>query len=158
MTPIKTKNGKRLIKSRYYKITVEGRRVDLHRYLMEQKLGRRLERWEEVHHKDEDPHNNSLDNLELKSKRAHFLHHQPSFRKRVWTPAEREAYRIRFSGAGSTNAKLTQAQAEEIRKRASAGEKYRDLAIEFGVHHSCISDIKNNKAYRSYSTITEAAA
>jgi hypothetical protein len=42
-----------------------GRRVYEHRYVMEQHLGRKLERWETVHHKDGDKANNELDNLEL---------------------------------------------------------------------------------------------
>jgi len=41
-----------------------------HRYIMAQILGRPLERWEQVHHRDGNKTNNSPSNLELRS-----LHH-----------------------------------------------------------------------------------
>jgi len=45
--------------------TVDGRRVALHRYLVEQKIGRRLTSIETVHHIDMDKHNNTVENLYL---------------------------------------------------------------------------------------------
>lgn len=150
MTPIPTKDGKGYIRSRYLKITVNGRKVDEHRYVMEQHLGRRLERWEEVHHKNEDTHCNVIENLELKTKRAHFLHHQPSFRPRKWTDGDRLTYRMRFSGERGYGAKLTNAQAAEIRLKIANGRGIRSLAREYKICHSCISRIKHNKAYREF--------
>jgi hypothetical protein len=47
----------------------------LHRVLMEIKLGRLLERSEDVHHKDEDKTNDHPDNLELKTGSDHAKHH-----------------------------------------------------------------------------------
>ncbi|MBA7636617.1 hypothetical protein ES703_44238 [subsurface metagenome] len=41
--------------------TKDGRRVRLPRYLMEQKLGRKLKTEETVHHRDMDVHNNPID-------------------------------------------------------------------------------------------------
>lgn len=41
-----------------------------HRYVMAQMLGRPLEKWEQVHHRDGDKHNNHPSNLELRT-----LHH-----------------------------------------------------------------------------------
>lgn len=42
-----------------------------HRYVMEQKLGRYLEPFETVHHKDHNKQNNNIDNLELLSNSEH---------------------------------------------------------------------------------------
>lgn len=56
-----------------------GRRVRYHRFLMEQKLGRKLERNEIVHHIDGNKHNNELENLMLLSSSEHAKLH---FKKR----------------------------------------------------------------------------
>ena len=59
-------------KPKYYKtIKVDGKWVREHRWLMEQHLGRKLERWEQVHHIDGNHLNNSLDNLEVLSNADH---------------------------------------------------------------------------------------
>ena len=47
----------------------------LHRVLMENKLGRFLEPWEQVHHKDEDKKNDDPGNLEVLTAKAHARHH-----------------------------------------------------------------------------------
>ena len=48
----------------------------LHRVLMENKIGRILLPGEEIHHIDEDKTNDSIDNLELKTKSEHSRYHQ----------------------------------------------------------------------------------
>jgi hypothetical protein len=53
------------------------RTVLQHREIMEAHIGRRLKRWEVVHHRDEDKRNNSLDNLELTTRPEHSRHHRP---------------------------------------------------------------------------------
>lgn len=56
----------------YIYIKIAGAWVSEHRFIMEQKLGRPLRKYEEVvHHKDHDPSNNSLDNLEVLSPSEH---------------------------------------------------------------------------------------
>jgi hypothetical protein len=52
-------------KSGYRYLTVDGRRIGEHRYVMEQMIGRRLERWETPHHKNGRRADNSPGNLEL---------------------------------------------------------------------------------------------
>lgn len=54
----------------------DGRVIGEHRFVMEKKLGRRLNRNEHVHHKDEKKRNNALGNLEVKSPAAHVRDHQ----------------------------------------------------------------------------------
>jgi hypothetical protein len=57
-------------------IKVEGGWMLRSRYVMEQTLGRKLESWEEVHHKDEDTMNDAPDNLQLfPSKSEHMKFH-----------------------------------------------------------------------------------
>ena len=64
------------IASSYKKVSVDGNDIYEHRYLIEQKLGRKLESWEVVHHTDEDPENNALENLKLLSRSKHSRDHQ----------------------------------------------------------------------------------
>ena len=58
-------------KHTYKTITVDGKQVRVHRYLMEQHLGRKLESWEHVHHINGDSHDNRLENLAVLSNSAH---------------------------------------------------------------------------------------
>ena len=46
-----------------------------HRVIMEKHLGRRLEPWEIIHHKDENPANNALENLEIQEFGTHSVNH-----------------------------------------------------------------------------------
>ena len=62
--------------NKYKAIKVKGVKHDEHRYLMEQKLGRKLDRTEIVHHKNENPRDNNIDNLEVITLAEHArLHH-----------------------------------------------------------------------------------
>jgi hypothetical protein len=53
-----------------------GKKVRKHRWLMEQQLGRKLEPWEHVHHKDGDPLNNDLNNLQVIEEAEHMRLHK----------------------------------------------------------------------------------
>jgi len=62
------------------------------------------------------------------------------------TPVENRADAIRHGthihGEEHANAKLTEAQVNEIRRRALAGENQQRLAEEFGIVQSAVSNIK----------------
>lgn len=55
----------------YLRVRVDGVTMLQHRYVMEQTLGRKLETWETVHHKDHNKKNNDPTNLELISNAEH---------------------------------------------------------------------------------------
>jgi uncharacterized protein (DUF1330 family) len=75
-----------------------------HRLVMEQKLGRYLERGEVVHHIDGNRENNSEQNLMVFQTNAVHLKHELTGRVPNWTPEGREA--IRKSLLGNTNGRL----------------------------------------------------
>lgn len=58
-------------KHNYKTIYINGKQYRLHRYIMEQHLGRKLERWEHVHHINDDSHDNRLENLVVVSNSDH---------------------------------------------------------------------------------------
>lgn len=70
-------------KTHYVLVRINGRYVKEHRYVMEQHLGRKLLRTEEVHHKDTNKFNNDISNLEVLSKSEHARLHNsdPELRK-----------------------------------------------------------------------------
>lgn len=64
----------------YHRICVEGKWILEHRHNMEIKLGRKLLLNELVHHKDGNPRNNVIENLELETRASHNNIHHPKER------------------------------------------------------------------------------
>jgi hypothetical protein len=56
---------------KYKIIKIDGKQVREHRWIMEQHLGRKLQRWEHVHHINDDSSDNRLENLEVLSNADH---------------------------------------------------------------------------------------
>lgn len=60
---------------KYKAIKVNGKKIDEHRYIMEQHLGRKLTKNEVVHHINGNKQDNRLENLELMSRSEHSRKH-----------------------------------------------------------------------------------
>lgn len=56
-----------------------GKKVREHRWLMEEKLGRKLERYEHVHHINGDPLDNRMENLVVLHQNAHLRLHKQQY-------------------------------------------------------------------------------
>ena len=59
----------------YIRVKVDGKWVLEHRFVMEEKIGRKLLCTELVHHVDENKKNNSYDNLDIKTRVTHAILH-----------------------------------------------------------------------------------
>ncbi len=68
--------------SRYRKMRVNGKEVKVHRYVMEQILGRPLGELEFVHHINENRYDNRPENLRLVTPKEHIAVHDQSYRSR----------------------------------------------------------------------------
>lgn len=132
--------------SNYKAIKVNGKKMDEHRYIMEQHLGRQLARDEVVHHKDGDKSNNEIENLELMSLSEHTRQHRTGN-----TPSEETRQKLSeaLTGHKSTSRKLNDNQVEQVRELHNNGISNREIAKMFGVNHQTINDLINGKYYKN---------
>lgn len=110
-----------------------------HRKVLEQKLGRSLLPGHETHHKCENPgciEPEHLEEIEMREHRRMHLLEKPRGQR---TGPTTEEWRHSIAKAISV---LTEEQAVVIRSRLAIGEKGCDLAAEYGVAASTISNIK----------------
>lgn len=78
-----------------------GRRIALHRAIVEDHLGRPLAANEIVHHIDHNPLNNDLSNLQVMTRAEHCIYHLRMMPATPWTPDE-EADLLRLRREGLT--------------------------------------------------------
>ncbi len=71
--------GKKIGNNRYLRVYGygSGKNLKVHRAVMEKYLGRKLEKWEHVHHVNEDPHDNRIENLQVLTSSEHAKLHHP---------------------------------------------------------------------------------
>ena len=123
----------------YKRKRINGINTDVHRHVMEQKLGRKLRPGELVHHVDEDMWNNAPDNLELTDRSTHSRHHMHSgFRPN----SEQQA-----RGERNGKAKLTEAKIRKIRRLVRSGKTHRVVGEIMGVHKSTVSKVVARKIW-----------
>lgn len=139
--------------TRYKAIKVNGKKRDYHRWLMEQKLGRPLRRDEVVHHINEDPRDNDVNNLCLLSNSEHTRHHQLGKKASPETLAKMS--KAQLGNSYGPPRKLTDEQVLYIRENYKPYDPElgaRALSKRFGIDHSTISRIASGQAYRGAKT------
>lgn len=120
---------------------------DEHRVLMEQALGRTLDRLEHVHHKDGNKRNNALENLEVLSAKEHLQLHRKEHRRVEWTKEMRAEYSRKFSRERHPQSKVTPEMAAAIKARIAEGKRNVEIAKEFRISRPLVSQIRHGKRW-----------
>ena len=138
----------------YAKKKVNGKTYLLHRWLMEQHVGRPLRDDEIVHHKNAKKLDNRLENLEVMSRQQHSEHHNQKHPRQqpcvvcgeMFTPTPTKRARKKTCSREcfakrrvTVSSKLTTEQRTEIRTAYTAGGvTQQTLAERYGVTRPCI--------------------
>lgn len=143
----------------YRKLKVDGKTVYAHRHRVEQRLGRKLARTEQVHHKNEDKRDNSDDNLEVKTPLEHGRHHfakNPIVKTceacgRRFEPPQPHRKRDRACSMPCRDVLIMRARLgeerfarldiAEIRNANDGGESLRSIGRRYAVNHHTIERI-----------------
>lgn len=135
-------------KSKYRAIKIDGVKHDYHRWLMEQKLGRKLSSDELVHHVNEDTMDNRIENLEVMSRSEHTRLHQAGRKVADWV---RKAQSERMMGKPNTACrKLSDKDVKFIRAHYTPRDRefgLRPLAKKYGINHSALHRIIKGARY-----------
>jgi hypothetical protein len=126
------------------------------------KIGRPLQSGEQVHHVNENTFDNLPDNLEVLTPKEHRQRHamyperkecavcsveftpHPSKRKRQQTCSRKCSHEL---ARRNVPRKISVHDRDSIRKRRSSGEKLTEIARDFGVSATTISDIARGVGY-----------
>ena len=129
----------------YEVVRKDGKRRPVHVLMMEQILGRPLKDNEVVHHINGDKRDNSPENLQVMDRREHGQLHNLGFSP---TAGTLEKLRIYHTGQPSPTRVLNREQVREIAEKLKQKQPVTEIAKEYGVGHTVISNISNGKTYR----------
>lgn len=137
-------------RSKYKAVKIDGVKHDYHRWLMEQKVGRKLGSDEIVHHLNENKLDNDINNLQIMTRAEHARLHAktPYFSEKA-----RERAREYLSGRPAFNRKLTEEDVTFIKDHYTPRDVdygARALARKYGVDHTSILNIVKGKFYTSF--------
>lgn len=113
------------------------------RKIMERALGRKLSRYEAVHHKDRNIKNNDISNLQLMSLSEHSSYHMSG---RTLSKATKRKLQ-RQSQKRRPGAKLLSSDILTIRKMLKDGIKQGLIAFIFGVYRQTINEINCGRSW-----------
>ncbi|MDP4117648.1 MAG: HNH endonuclease [Bacillota bacterium] len=126
---------------------VHGVKHDVHRLVMEEKLGRPLTSSEIVHHGDEDKQNNDPENLELTTRSKHARHHMTG--KHPTEETRRKISDYKKLHPDYSSRKLAFNQVMMVFELHAKGKSLRYIGGFFGVDHTTILNILHGRSYQS---------
>lgn len=142
------------LKSKYRGIKINGVRINEHRYVMEQIIGRKLTSNEIVHHIDGNKLNNNPDNLQLLTRKQHVQVHFKGVKRTAETLEKiREASKQRWNSSESDKYKrpvdaIDTQTGEVVRCYKSMMDARRDGFHSYCIGLCCAGKRKVHKGYR----------
>jgi hypothetical protein len=131
----------------YQAIKVDGKKIDLHRFLGEQIIGRPLEDDEVVHHVDGNIQNNTPENLQVMLRKDHSKMHNVG--KSMSEKSKAILSAINMDKPNYSGRKLTDEEARAVFKLRNFGMTFRAIGKELGISHHCVMDIYYGKYYKN---------
>lgn len=131
--------------NKYKSLRINGIKYDEHRMIIENYLGRKLNRNEVVHHINGDKSDNRIENLKVMSLSEHTKLHMKN--RKISLEVRNK---ISKSSIGKINSKRTfdENTVFEIYKKHSQGTSNRKIAKLYGVSRATIDCIINGKLYK----------
>ena len=135
--------------TKYKAVKVNGVKIDEHRYVMENYLGRKLRTDQIVHHINGDARDNRIENLQVMKRSEHTAIHNIGRIDPEWLIKKRASKML--GNHYGTPRKLSDDDVRYIRTNYKPGDKEngaRALAKKFNLSHSEISRTARYKSYR----------
>ena len=136
-----------VVVSTYKAIKISGKKIDEHRYIVEQILGRKLDYDEIVHHKNGNKSDNQPENLEVISRSSHSKMHQTG--SHMSNNTKEKLRKWNFNHLKNTDGltRFNEQQIREIRQLKADGARVADIAVKFGVGQRYIYKILKKEIY-----------
>lgn len=130
----------------YWQHSIKRKTYLTHRLVAECFLGRRLEKWEHINHKNFNRQDNTINNLEVTDASGNISHYWRS--KGEIDIETAEVLREHKAGENHHNSKLSQDEVEEMILGFFGGLTNKEASKIYGVHERYVSLIRHKKRWK----------